>query len=226
MDSLIPSHTIDEPALFVNRSIQTDKDFTDYLNYVWPPYAVEAGIVAEIEAKYPPVNSSTPVFRTEEERLKQYITQSSFVCITHALTTAYKGKTYNVQFSALNGTHGADLLPTWYNPYVTVNVSGVSVPLWGTLISEGVSGVARGYQSYLVSHARSGNPNTNRELLNDPPTIKWPKIGNVDGEYLTNVLNVTDGGFEIIEDRTHNRTICEFWIDIFTKTTEAGGYAV
>jgi hypothetical protein len=228
MDSLIPSHTIDEASLFVNRSIKTDKDFTDYINYVWPPYAVEDGIVAEIEAVYPPVNSSNAPFKTEEERLKVFTTQSGFLCNTHALTKAYKGKTYNVQFSALNGTHGADVLPTWYNPYITINASGIALPLWGALISQGlfVPGVARGYQSYLVSHARSGNPNSNRELLNVPPTIEWPKVGNIDGEYLTNVLNVTDNGFGIITDTTHNRTICDFWIDIFTKTTEAGGYAV
>src|SRR3978361_1369915 len=117
MDSLIPSHTIDEASLFLNASVKTDKDFDDYLNYVWPAYAVEDGIVARIEAEYPPVNSSNSPFKTEAERLKALTLQSGFVCNTHALTKAYNGKTYNVQFSAINGTHGADVLPTWYNPY-------------------------------------------------------------------------------------------------------------
>jgi hypothetical protein len=50
------------------------------------------------------------------------------------------------------------------------------------------------------------------------------EVENVKGEYLTNVLNVTDNGFEIIADGLFNKTVCEFWVDVFTGTTELGGY--
>ena len=34
-------------------------------------------------------------------------------------------------------------------------------------------GVARAYQSYLVSHPLTGNPNTDSDVLNVPPPIEW-----------------------------------------------------
>jgi hypothetical protein len=58
------------------------------------------------------------------------------------------------------------------------------VPLWSLV---GDAAVSKAYQSYLVSHAMTGNPNYYLELLNKP-AIVWPKVG----QYFTNVLNVTD----------------------------------
>ncbi|KAF2816279.1 alpha/beta-hydrolase [Mytilinidion resinicola] len=225
MDSVIPSHCLDEGALFVNHSILTDKDLNDYLEYTWPAYAVkDYDVVNKIEAEYP-----SAAFKTEADRYKAIIAQSSFLYNTNFLSVAYSGKTYNAQFSALNGTHGSDVLPTWYDPFAFTNVSGIELPLWSTSLFKGlpIPGVARGYQSYLVSHARFGNPNSNQSL-NIPPTIEWPVVGgHPDGSspnYLWDVLNVTDTGFELIEDRTQNRSICLFWGGIIFATTVFGGY--
>jgi hypothetical protein len=176
--------------------------------------------VAAIEAEYPPVNSTHPVFKTEVERMKAVFGQETFLCSVHALTTAYAGKTYNVQFSAMGGLHGSDVLPTWYDPLITVAINGTQVPLWSLV---GDVAVSKAYQSYLVSHAMTGNPNYYLELFN-PPTIVWPKVGDVTGQYFTNVLNVTDNGFGIITDYGFNKTICDFWVNIFNKTTVLGGY--
>ncbi|OCK83949.1 alpha/beta-hydrolase [Lepidopterella palustris CBS 459.81] len=178
--SLIPSHTIDEAAVFVMPTNQTDADFTAYLNRVWPPYAVAA------------------VFKTEIDRQKALFSQSAFLCRIHVLTTAYAGKTHNV------------------------HVLGAPTPLWAII---GGAGVSKAYQSYLVSHARTGDPNTYRDILNIPPTIEWPPVGNLQGEYYTNVLNVSDSGFDIIQETEYNKTICEFWVGIYTNTTNLGGYA-
>jgi len=95
------------------------------------------------------------------------------------------------------------------------------VPQWSLV---GDVTVSKAYQSYLVSHAMTGNPNYYLELLN-PPTIVWPKIRDVTGQYFTNVLNVTDNMFGIITGYEFNKTICDFWVDIFNKTTVLGGYA-
>lgn len=226
---MIPSHVIDEALLFLNPAIQTDADFTTYLANTWPAYARPAGIISDIEAEYPPVNSTNSPFETEVDRLSIFTGQSSFLCSTHALTKAYAGKTYNVQFAATilgqNGTHGSDILPTWYNPYAVFNYSGIEIPIW--LLAASSVGLSQDYQSYLVSHARTGDPNTYRIPLNIPPTINWPKVGlTSDGEYATNVLNVTDSGFDLITDRESNTTVCDFWVDIFTRATDVGGYAV
>ncbi|OCK76786.1 alpha/beta-hydrolase [Lepidopterella palustris CBS 459.81] len=220
LDSVIPSHVIDEAELFVNPDITTDEQFDAYLRAVWPPYAVAGGIVSEIEARYPAVNSTHSPYKTEKDRMKAVSAQENFLCSTRALTTAYADKTYNVQFSAGDGTHGSDILPTWWNPYLTLNVLGIPIPFW---IVTGNAGVSKAYQSYLVSHAMTGDPNSNRLIFNLPPTIQWPKVGS--GGSFTNVLNVTNSGFELITDESYNKTICDFWIGIFTNVTAMGGYA-
>jgi hypothetical protein len=221
MDSLIPSHALDEAQIIINSAIQTDAQFTEYLKFAWLQYAVTDGIVTAIEAEYPPLNSTHPVFKIEVERMKAVFAQETFLCSVHALTAAYAGKIYNVQFSALGGTHGSDVLPTWYDPLITVDINGTQVPLWSLV---GDVAVSKAYQSYLVSHDMTGNPNYYLELLN-PPTIVWPRVGDVTGQYFTNVLNVADNGFRIITDYGFNRTICVFWVEIFNKTTVLGGYA-
>jgi hypothetical protein len=71
------------------------------------------GIMAAIEAEYPTVNSTHLVFETEVERMNAIFAQEAFLCSVYTLTLAYAGKTYNVQFSALGGLHGSDVLPTW-----------------------------------------------------------------------------------------------------------------
>jgi len=223
MDTIIGSHVFDEGELFVNHSIKTDQDFNAWLNYIWPAYTAQYDIIPDIEAKYP-----SAAFKTEADRYKAMVAQSSIICNIQQLGVAYAGQVYNVQFSALKGTHGSDILPTWYNPYALTNISGIELPLWGTELFEGllIPGVARGYQSYLVNHARTGNPNSN-ESINIPPTIQWPFAGIQPGnypEYITDVLNVTDTGFEIIEDTTYNSSICGFWTIAIGLTTAAGPY--
>jgi hypothetical protein len=57
------------------------------------------------------------------------------------------------------------------------------------------------------------------------PAIYWPKVGDISGQYFTNLLNATGIGFELITDQEFNKTTCEFWVDIFDKTDVLGGYA-
>lgn len=160
---MIASHTIDEAQIFLNPAIITDADFTRYLKNTWPTYAGPAGIISDIEKEYPPVNNPNSPFKTEVDRLLVFTNQESFLCSTHALTKAYAGRTYNVQFAATilgqNSTHGSDVLPTWYNPYASLNVAGTTIPVWA-IAGAGPADISRDYQSYLVSHGRTGDPNT------------------------------------------------------------------
>jgi hypothetical protein len=241
---------IDEARLFLNPAIITDADFTTYLKNIWPAYAGPAGIISDIEKEYPRVNSSNSPFKTEVDKLLVFIDQSSFLCSTHALTKAYAGRTYNVQFAATilgqNGTHGSDVLPTWYNPYASLDIAGTEIPIWA-IAGAASADISRDYQSYLVSHARTGDPNTYRLItpnittsnninstttngttsISTPSTIYWPKVDiTPDWQYATDVLNVTDSSFELITDRESNTTVCDFWVDIFTRATVVGGYTV
>jgi hypothetical protein len=230
IDSLIVSHCIDEPAIFLAaEGINTDAQFTAAIESMLPQYAINAGVASQIIAQYPPVNSTNSPYANENERASAYLGQSSFLTFVRSLTTAYAGKTYNVQFSAFGGTHGSDVLATWYNPFIYLDISGTEVGFWQTLIpleySQSDVGVAKDYQGYLVSHALTGNPNTYSDVYSDPSAIEWPLVGDGTGQYLTNVLNVTDSGFELITDEEDFESIAKFWTGIFYEITQLGGYA-
>jgi hypothetical protein len=131
INSLILSHCIDEALIFLPtgpEAINTDAEFTAYIESSLPPYAIAAGIASQIISEYPPVNSTNSPYATEEQRMLDYTAQTTFLSNVRTLTTAYTGRTYNVQFSAFGGTHGSDILATWYNPFILYNVSGIDVP--------------------------------------------------------------------------------------------------
>ena len=173
LDSIILSHVADESLIFTPTSVQTDNDFN---NFVEASLALSsqdqaAGVNAAIEARYPPVMSGmTKNYTTEFDRTKAFLGDSSFYCNIRYLTDAYNGKNYNLKYSVTPGVHATDLLPTFYN--LNVDLSALSANLSIPLIP-GFGSFAQAYQSYLVSHARSGDPNTYKKTVNVPPAITW-----------------------------------------------------
>ena len=222
ISSLILSHVSDEADLFVPPSVQTDQMFTALVNFQWPLYAQRGGVTAAIEARYPPVMSPNTNYTTEHARLKDYIGESSFQCNVRHLTDAYQGKTYNLQYSVTPGLHATDLLPTFYNLNLDLNVFGTDVPV---PLVPGFGGLASAYQSYLVSHARTGNPNTYKKTLNIPSAITWPEPSGVDEDALSGVLDVNDLGFQLVQDEETREGRCVFWKDVAAAVTGLGGYA-
>jgi hypothetical protein len=94
-----------------------------------------------------------------------------------------------MQYSITPGWHATDLLPTFYNAELSLNIFGNDVevpliPLFGSF--------STAYQSYFTSFVRTGDPNTHRTVLNIPTAIYWPHPNN--DEQLSNVLDVTDLG--------------------------------
>lgn len=98
-------------------------------------------------------DSKTP----QNHSVKAFLGDSSFQCNVRYLTDAYAGKTYNLQYAVTPGFHATDLLPTFYDLNLDVSLLGNSIDL--PLVA-GFGAFAQAYQSYLVSHARSGDPNT------------------------------------------------------------------
>ena len=90
-------------------------------------------------------------------------------------------------------------------------------------LAPGFGGFAQAYQSYLVSHAETGDPNTYRKKLGLPPTLAWPKPDN-SGDEVRGVLQVGDLGFSIINDGQVSRETCTFWQGIMEAVTREGGY--
>ena len=158
-------------------------------------------------------------YTTERSRLKAVLQDSSFVCNIRYLSDAYAGKNYNLQYSVTPGLHATDLLPTFYN--LNLDLSSLATELSLPLVP-GFGNFAQAYQSYLTSHARTGDPNTYRKSLNIPPAIPWPKPGAA-GDAFTGVLNAGDLGFSLITDEQTARSRCDFWVQVAAAVTDLGG---
>lgn len=216
LSSIILSHTSNEGDLFIDEKILTDQQFNDFVDKFFPPYSKKAGVNAKIEAKYPPVMSGTNGnYSSERERNIAFQEDSSFQCNIRYLSDAYKGKNWNLQYSATGGLHGVDVLPTFYNDHLSPNALPPLPPGFGPF--------AQTYQSYLVSHARTGDPNTLKKTNGVPAAITWPHPGNT-GDALTNVLDATpDLSFTLITDNLTQTSRCGFWKDVAAAETSLGG---
>jgi Carboxylesterase family len=146
-------------------------------------------------------------FPSEKERFRIFYNYGTFVCGTRYIADAYKGKVYNMVFSQGGGTHGADIGTTFYSPNFLMD-----------LLRPGFGKLASNYQSYLISHARSGDPNKFRSASG---TIEWPKVTY--GPVYSNVLNVTDNGFTLIKDEGNTEADCGFWRKTLQGLTKAEG---
>ena len=160
-------------------------------------------------------------YTTERDRLKAVLGDGSFYCNVRYLSDAYDGKNYNLQYSVTPGLHATDLLPTFYN--VNLDLAQLS-NLTSIPLIPGFGAFAQAYQSYLVSHASTGDPNTFKKTVNVPPAITWPKPGNT-GDALTGVLDATDTGFVLETDQETRKSVCSFWVQVAAAVTDLGGYA-
>ena len=220
IDSLILSHVSDEAFIFVPLDVTTDSQFSTFVSEILPTYAQSSGVNAVIEARYPPVMSGKSNYSTEFDRTKGLLAESSFQCNVRYLTDAYNGKNYNLQYSVTPGFHATDLLPTFYNLNIDLTALGDDVPF---PLIPGFGSFAQAYQSYLVSHARSGDPNKYAKVLNVPPAINWPKPGSSSADVITNVLNAGDLGFSVISDNETAESRCGFWREVAATLTNLGG---
>jgi len=146
---------------------------------------------------------------------------TTFLCPTRLLTDVYYGRSeiYNLQYAASAGTNGSDVTPTFFNPTLCIDVNGTKVSWIDDMgLNATTAGLYQGYQSYLVSQSLTGDPNILRNRTAKPPTIVWPMVLGA-GESLMNVLNVTDTGFSLIEDKQVSRSTCQFWVGIWGDTT-------
>ena len=154
--------------------------------------------------------------------MKDYINDSGFTCNVRYLSDAYAGKTYNLQYSVTPALHATDLLPTFYNLNLDLTIFGADIAI--PLIA-GFGPYAQAYQSYLTSHARTGDPNTYKKTFNIPSAITWPRPTDDGGDLLSGVLDAGDLGFQTISDGQTGRNRCYFWRGIADRVTELGGYA-
>ncbi len=165
-------------------------------------------VKAAIEAHRSPVTSGkADNYITEHDRLKAVLGDDSFPCNVRYLSDVYNSKGYNLQYSVMSDLHATDFLPTFINVNLDLATlfNGTSVP---KILSFGA--FALNFYPYLVSHARSGEPNTYKKTINVPPAITKPRFVNT-GHALTGVLEAPDLGFTLITDQETKTRICNFW---------------
>jgi len=209
--SLVISHTSDEAALFVKDNINNQTAFETLVEY---NFGKIDRVNKAIYAKFPPPPESKGKWATQKARTKEFVEKSVFTCNTRFIAEAYKGKSFNLQYARGSGGHGSDILATFYNP--GTSGLGLASLLGGS--DKNLAKVAIGYQSYLASHARTGDVN---KLRKKDGTVEWPVVEL--GSEFGNVLNVTNTGFEIIKDQKNLAVDCDFWRDAYAALTIAGG---
>ena len=220
LKGLLISHTSDESTLFVDGSIQTDAQTTQFLNALFGNDVVDAGLTKAIEKKYPPVSGGAGPYKTQGQRVRAFIRDSSFTCNNRWLADAYAGKTYSMQYSLTPGWHATDLLPAFWSTGLSSSPLGNALALALPLLSA----FSFAYKSYLTSFVRSGSPNSNRAAIWVPPAINWPTT-DASGEKIGNVLNAGDLGFSVISDDKNLKSACDFWVDFEAAVTINGGYS-
>jgi carboxylesterase type B len=144
-------------------------------------------------------------------RIKSLFQFSTFTCHSRFISEGFKGKTYNLQYARGTGIHGSDIAADFYNP------GGFSQSSLSTFGDRTFGTFAATFQSYLTSHARSGDPNKFREK----GAIEWPIVTL--GSTLGNVLNATDKGFELVSDQKTKAEDCDFWKDVVAGMTSGLG---
>jgi carboxylesterase type B len=146
-------------------------------------------------------------YNDQKLRIKALFQFSTFTCSNRWLTEAYAGKTYNLQYSRGSGIHGSDIAADFYKgPSIITSMTDPTFDAFATT-----------FQSYLTSHARTGDPNK----LRDKNGIDWP-IATL-GATIGNVLNATNTGYQLISDLTTKAEDCDFWKDVLAGMTNSLG---
>jgi carboxylesterase type B len=203
LKSLLVSHVLDEGALFVPAEIPQDY-IRSYISGLLPPNST-----AETE-KMVSLYETICEDSTEKQLVSAVMRDMIFTCNIYAAVQAYGtrnrpawGFQYSYIDGVMNGTHGSDALPTWYNSAL----QGFEEPLFAQ------------YQRYLTNFARSGDPNKPRG--GKDKLVDWPRV-DARGNALGDVLDLTNVGYQVIQDEQVRRDVCGTWIEVLGEAIEDG----
>ena len=192
--------------MFADSKISDDSKWDEMLNRTYGRISEIALLKEQVNRLYPSPSTPGSTYKTQFQRMGHYVTEGSFTCHNRIVADAYRGKVYTVDYAVPPATHGSDQAGTFFNPLSSQNKA----------LPEAELVSRQGYQSYLVSFARSGNPNTYR---NKATTIEWPLATGNDGPSLANVLKVANlggaSGFSLLaDDPLQARLRCQYWSDV------------
>jgi carboxylesterase type B len=207
IETIINSHVFDEGLIFVPGRVN-DAVFDAVIKHYWG--ASQATIEA-IRKKFP-----LSKYKDQKARFKELYQFQTFTCHNRFLTEGFKNKTYNLQYSRGTGIHGSDIAADFYNGAAASSMPSFLAPTAG---DPTFGTFAATFQSYLTSHARTGDPNTFR----DKNSIQWPLV--TPGPVYTNVLHATNQGYELFVDPVTKAEDCDFWRDALAGMTNSLGLA-
>lgn len=152
------------------------------MGYVFKNFQ-ENSVAYILNELYPPPSESGGLYSNHYERACLIISESSFVCHTSALATAFSNETWNYRFEIPPAVHAQDVPWTFFHG----NDSSVN------------SELAEAMQLYFTSFAKGGDPNK----LGTFPL--WPEYS--DG---ARIMTFGVNGVGTDQDDARNRR-CEFW---------------
>jgi hypothetical protein len=193
---------------FVRGGHITDADF---LNAVRHNLGDNKAVNDAILVHMPSPAVSNGKFKDQRQRAVDFIQFSALTCNVRFLSEAYKGKTYNAQYSRGDGSHGSDLIPLFFDG------GNLLLRAYSAFADPGLGTFGPQYHSYYSSHIRSGDPNTYR----GNGTVQWPKAEF--GAAISKVLDMGDKGYALVEDPKTRAEDCDFWRDAFAALTISAG---
>lgn len=201
VESVIISHTSDEADMFTSKRTHNDTTFRTYIDWSF----ANSSIISDASLKYFPLEK----YSNARDRLMEYSRLSTFTCSSRFIAQAYQKDAWAAQYA---GPHGSDITADFYD----------GSTLTGKLTATSkASKMKKTYQQYLLSYARTGNPNTFKE----PTSPDWPRVKI--GSEVGNTLEVdAKKPFQVINDVQNMKPGCDFVIDIFAEATNNGGQCV
>ncbi|TID15951.1 Vacuolar protein sorting-associated protein 45 [Venturia nashicola] len=204
IESIIVTHVSDEATAFVADNLKTNKTFFE--SSLVHSYGNNK-IIDAIVARYPAPGPGAK-YKDEKARMADSMATGFFTCHVRTIANAFKDKAWIGQYSRGLGKHGMDLQANFYNSSGTPPRD-----------DPGFATFAPTFQNYLLSHARTGDPNS---LQKSGGAIQWPKA--TFGPVFSNVLEAGNKGFGLIDDSQTTADTCDFWLDVWASVTKLGGY--
>jgi hypothetical protein len=214
IDSLISSHVKNESQNWADYRLGTDEAVSTWLHAIYSETAGDAGLIDGILSLY-----ASQSYASEADRVKDYLRDNLVTCNNRWVSAAFPNKAYNLQYSIDPAIHAIDIFPTFYDD--GFKISGITIP-----ILPPTSQIILGYQSYFISHARSGDPNTYRSKTTLPPTVEWNPVEANGAELVAPILDVTGTKFSLTEDLQNSAKVCDFWLGFQDRATKLSGYSV
>lgn len=217
IESIIVSHVYNESGLFVPKFIQNSSSVKKYVHKFFPQHKLTELRHAVLN-QYPA--DGPPYWGNARNRTEAIIRDLSFTCNTRLLYDAYhqKAKTYMMQYDVGKdyglALHGTDLLPLFLNPAFNIvaflqdrlKLSRERAISLGWMLKT----LSPRYQSYFVSHAIHGDPNTGRVW----GTPEWELAIN-DSNRIHQVMEVIGNPLQYFHpdftDDINTNDACDIW---------------